>query len=66
MHPVTCTWAPKSARVVIREGRRAWFVPANELASVVGLTARGRLRLRGILTLILFDDKWSVLIGETV
>ncbi|MBB5234789.1 hypothetical protein [Deinococcus budaensis] len=65
MHTVTCTWAPPApARVLVREGRRVWAVTPRDLGQVVGPVALARLRLRGTLTLTLFDDEWRALTGE--
>ena len=65
MHTVTCTWTPPlPTRVAVREGGRVWTVTSTQLERVVGLGALARLRLRGTLTLTLFDDEWQALTGE--
>lgn len=65
MHTVTCTWTPPTpARALLREGRRVWSVAAQDLERVLGPAALARLRLRGTLTLTLFDDEWHALTGE--
>lgn len=65
MHTVTCTWSPPlGSRVAVREGGRVLLVAAQGFARALGPAALARLRLRGTLTLLLFDDEWRALTRE--
>lgn len=64
MHTITCTWSPLAReRVTLEEAHaRPRDVPARRFERVLGAAALGRLRLRGRLTLTLFDDEWCALL----
>lgn len=63
MHIITCTWSPSAhERVRLEEEHaRPFDVPTFRFERVLGAAALGKLRLRGRLTLTLFDDEWSAL-----
>ncbi|WP_027482309.1 hypothetical protein [Deinococcus pimensis] len=66
MRTVTCSYFSRATALVeVREAasaaQRALEVPVERFAAVLGSAALSRLRLRGTLTLTLFDDEWSAL-----
>lgn len=66
MHTITCTWMPaKPERIHVQdEARRAARPTPAQLEALFGQIFVAKLRLRGHLTLLVFDDEWRALTGN--
>ena len=66
MHTITCTWTPAAPeRIRVQdEARRAAWPSVSQLEALFGEAFVARLRLRGSLTLLVFDDEWRALTGR--